>query len=43
MWKDRLALIVVSVIYVAAVVAIIHANGFHPLGQAGETISLLFR
>jgi hypothetical protein len=42
-WKDRLALVFVTVAYVAAVVAIIHAQGFHPLGGVGQTISVLFR
>jgi hypothetical protein len=44
-WKDRLTLVVVAVIYVAAVIAIIHQQGFHPLGQANGdgVISILFR
>jgi hypothetical protein len=41
-WKDRLAIIVVVIVYLAAVVAIVHVQGFHPLGQASDAISLLF-
>jgi hypothetical protein len=44
-WKDRLAFILFGLIYLAAVIAIVHAQGFHPLGQGSEggIIAFLFR